>query len=55
MSKNCSDPEKLIESLLREFPEGLDVEEFIPGREFTVPLLEEFPGRFIMIIISAAR
>ncbi|MFP4472513.1 MAG: P1 family peptidase [Candidatus Omnitrophota bacterium] len=42
--------DKIIDKLLKEFPEGLDVEQFIKGREFTVPLLEAFPGRFLEIV-----
>jgi D-alanine--D-alanine ligase len=42
--------DQTIRRLLKDFPEGLDVEEFITGRELTVPLLELFPGRFIEIV-----
>ncbi|MBD3380103.1 MAG: hypothetical protein GF408_06550 [Candidatus Omnitrophica bacterium] len=42
--------EEVIEKLLKEFPEGLDVEHLVQGREFTVPLLELFPGHFLEIV-----
>ncbi len=41
---------ELIDSLLEEFPEGLSAEEFIPGRELTVPMLESFPGHLLEIV-----
>ncbi|MGM0601222.1 MAG: P1 family peptidase [Candidatus Rifleibacteriota bacterium] len=44
--------DKIIQRLLKDFPEGLDVEEFIMGRELTVPLLELLPGRFVEIVES---
>ncbi len=46
-------PEKAreaIDRLLEDYPEGLDVEEFIPGRELTVPMLEAWPGRLLEIV-----
>jgi D-alanine-D-alanine ligase-like ATP-grasp enzyme len=33
-----------IARLLKVYPDGLDVEEFIPGRELSVPMLEDWPG-----------
>ncbi len=39
-----------IDRLLTDFPEGINVEQFIAGREFTVPLLEVFPSRFLEIV-----
>lgn len=44
------DARELIDRLLEEFPEGLDVEEYIPGRELTVPMLEAFPGHLLEIV-----
>lgn len=41
---------KLIARLLKEYPEGLDVEEFISGREMTVPMLEAWPGGLLEIV-----
>ncbi|MEQ8820527.1 MAG: P1 family peptidase [Sumerlaeia bacterium] len=40
----------LIEKLLKEYPEGVCVEEFIPGRELTVPMLEAFPGHMLEVV-----
>lgn len=42
--------EERIEKLLREFEEGLTVEEFIQGRELTVPMLEAYPGQILEIV-----
>lgn len=39
-----------IDRLLANYPAGLVVEEFIPGRELSVPILELFPGRFLEIV-----
>ena len=39
-----------IEEMIDRFPAGIDVEEFIAGRELTVPMLEEFPGRLLEIV-----
>ncbi len=39
-----------IDELIDDFPLGIDVEEFIEGRELTVPMLEEFPGRLLEIV-----
>lgn len=39
-----------IDDLIDDFPNGIDVEEFIEGRELTVPMLEEFPGKLLEIV-----
>jgi len=39
-----------IPKLLASYPSGLVVEEFIAGRELTVPLLECYPGRIMEIV-----
>jgi D-alanine--D-alanine ligase len=39
-----------IDLLLEHYPAGLVVEEFISGRELSVPILEHFPGRFLEIV-----
>ncbi|NIQ92952.1 MAG: D-alanine--D-alanine ligase, partial [Desulfuromonadales bacterium] len=39
-----------IDRMLDKFPEGLDVEEFIEGRELTVPMLEGWPGHLLDIV-----
>lgn len=36
--------------LLEEYPAGIDVEEFIAGRELTVPMLQTWPGRLIEVV-----
>jgi D-alanine--D-alanine ligase len=42
--------EKVIKELLEQFPAGLIVEQFIRGREFTVPWLEAWPGGILDIV-----
>ncbi|MBD3245965.1 MAG: hypothetical protein GF333_03045 [Candidatus Omnitrophica bacterium] len=44
------DAGEVINRLLEQFPQGLNVEQLVIGREFTVPLLELFPGRFLEIV-----
>lgn len=39
-----------IGQLLGHYPEGLVVEEFIEGRELSVPFLESFPGKLLDIV-----
>ncbi|MDA3924529.1 MAG: P1 family peptidase [Kiritimatiellae bacterium] len=39
-----------INKLLRHYPSGLVVEEFIGGRELSVPFLESFPGKLLDIV-----
>ncbi|MDO3380182.1 P1 family peptidase [Geoalkalibacter halelectricus] len=41
---------RTIEKLLRVYPQGVCVEEFIRGRELTVPMLESWPGRLLGIV-----
>lgn len=50
LAENREEAGKIIDRLLKEFPEGLNAEQFIRGREFTVPLLEAFPGRLLEIV-----
>ncbi|HKL25851.1 MAG TPA: P1 family peptidase [Desulfuromonadales bacterium] len=40
----------LIDRMLEKFPEGLNAEEFIEGRELTVPMLEAWPGHLLEIV-----
>lgn len=40
----------VIGKLLSEYPDGVNVEEFIPGRELTVPMLEEYPGHVVEVV-----
>lgn len=39
-----------IDSMLDRYPAGLVVEEFIPGKELSVPLLESYPGQVLGIV-----
>jgi D-alanine--D-alanine ligase len=46
-------PEKaknLINRLIGQYPSGLVVEEFIGGRELSVPFIESFPGKLLDIV-----
>ncbi len=45
--ENKEQCEKRIKLSLAEFPEGLVVEEYIPGKEISIPYLEAFPGKFL--------
>lgn len=40
----------LTEQLLKDYPDGIVVEEFIKGREFTAPLLEAYPGEVLEVV-----
>jgi len=40
----------LAERMLARYPAGLVVEEFIPGREVSVPLLESYPGKILAVV-----
>lgn len=42
--------QKRISKLLEHYPAGLIVEEFIEGRELSIPFLESFPGRLLDIV-----
>ena len=42
--------ERRVGSLLSTYPAGLVVEEFIAGRELSVPILESFPGKILEIV-----
>ena len=42
--------ERRIDDLLRRYPAGLVVEEFIAGRELSVPILEAFPGKILEVV-----
>jgi len=39
-----------IDRLLKKYPAGLVVEEFIGGRELSIPFLESFPGKLLDIV-----
>ncbi|MCG6963041.1 MAG: P1 family peptidase [Acidobacteria bacterium] len=42
--------ETRVEQLLGRYPAGLVVEEFIAGRELSVPILDAFPGKILEIV-----
>jgi D-alanine--D-alanine ligase len=42
--------EQRINQLLGQYPAGLVVEEYIGGRELSIPFLESFPGKLIEIV-----
>ncbi len=48
--ENRQEAERYIKKYLKEYPEGLSAEEFIQGREVTVPWLEEWPGGLLEIV-----
>jgi len=39
-----------IDELLEQYPAGLVVEEFIAGRELSVPILEAYPGKILEVV-----
>ncbi|HZD59126.1 MAG TPA: P1 family peptidase [Anaerolineae bacterium] len=39
-----------IEELLKDYPEGLLIEEYIKGRELSIPMLELFPDQVLEIV-----
>ncbi|MFP4054692.1 MAG: P1 family peptidase [Phycisphaerae bacterium] len=44
------DAQKLVNELLEKFPDGIEVEQFIRGREITVPFLEEIDEKLLDIV-----
>lgn len=48
--ENLDEAKKIIKQLLLKYPQGLVIEEFIPGKELSVPFLESFPGKFLSIV-----
>ena len=48
--ENENDCKERINELLKIYPSGLVVEEFISGRELSVPMLEMFPGQILGIV-----
>lgn len=48
--ENIGQARKVIADLLKRYPQGLVVEEFIPGKELSVPFLESFPGKLLEIV-----
>lgn len=48
--ENPHTAQKRINELLRQYPAGLVVEEFIQGRELSVPFIESYPGKILDIV-----
>ena len=48
--ENANQRRRMVEKLLGKYPAGLIVEEFIEGRELSVPLLERYPGKILEIV-----
>ncbi|MEZ4752092.1 MAG: P1 family peptidase [Bdellovibrionota bacterium] len=48
--ENLEQCQARIKQLLPQYPAGLVVEEFIPGKELSIPYLEAFPGKFLPIV-----
>lgn len=44
---NEDDCKKILYEILEKYPSGVIVEEYITGRELTVPILEEYPGQLL--------
>mgnify|MGYP006286471171 CR=1 FL=1 len=45
--ENCRER---LDALVRRYPAGVVVEEFISGRELSVPLLESYPGKILEVV-----
>lgn len=50
IAHTVDDARAYAEELLDQYPEGLDVEEYIEGREISVPMLEAYPGHLLEIV-----
>ena len=48
--ENINDCQKIVEELLEKYPSGVIVEEYIIGRELSVPMLEAFPDQILGIV-----
>lgn len=48
--ENCTEAQRRIASILSEYPAGIIVEEFIAGKELSVPFLEAYPGNVLAIV-----
>lgn len=52
-AESPEDAEEYARKLLDEYPAGLNVEQFVGGREFSVPMLELYPGKILEIVESS--
>ncbi len=48
--RNSEEARQVVDDLLEEYPEGVNVEEFVEGRELSIPFLEAFPGGILEIV-----
>ena len=48
--ENKADAQRRIASILGQYPAGIIVEEFIAGKELSVPFLEAYPGKVLSIV-----
>lgn len=48
--ENKVECKKRIDELLQKYPSGVLVEEFIAGKEISVPMLEAYPGQILEIV-----
>jgi len=50
VAESAEDAREHIHALLDDYPGGLLVEAFIPGRELCVPFVENFPGKILSVV-----
>lgn len=48
--ESYDDARELLDKMLEEYPKGVEVSQYIPGRELTVPFLEAWPGQLLEIV-----
>lgn len=48
--ENRAEADRRIKAILGEYPAGIIVEEFIAGKELSVPFLEAYPGKVLGIV-----
>jgi D-alanine--D-alanine ligase len=48
--KTPKEARKIAEKLLKDYPAGLNVQQYLEGREFSVPMLEAYPGKLLEIV-----
>ena len=44
------DARDMIDDLLKDYPEGVHLEQYIPGQELSIPFLEAYPGQLLEIV-----
>ncbi len=50
IAENKQAYEQIIAQMLKDYPQGINVEEYIQGREITVPMLEAWPEKILEIV-----